>query len=362
MTHPEPDPDTDSILDGEIVSDGAALIPYEGGLVSPALAQAGQAANAAAAQGVFADYLARRSENTLRRQAADLRLFADFLKEAGVQINGDLLRISGEPWRGVTWGLVEAFKRWMLGRGYAIGSVNVRLSTIKTYARFAFKSGEIDPAEHAMIRQVVGFNRKESKRVDQKRAQTRIGIKKDEPTRLTYEQAAELKAQPDTPQGRRDALLMCLLLDHGLRCGEVALLQTDNLDLRTGTLRFYRPKVDKEQVHKLTADTLRAAYAWLTGGDAPAEGPLLRASRKGGELGRAGMTERAITKRVRQLGRRIGVRGLSAHDCRHYWATRAARSGTDPFALQEAGGWNSLAMPRRYVEDAKIANEGVKGF
>ncbi len=71
------------------------------------------------------------------------------------------------------------------------------------------------------------------------------------------------------------------------------------------------------------------------------------------------MGERAITKRVSALGEAFGLSALSAHDCRHAWATRAARNGTDPFALQEAGGWNSLAMPRRYVEAAKIANEGV---
>jgi hypothetical protein len=35
------------------------------------------------------------------------------------------------------------------------------------------------------------------------------------------------------------------------------------------------------------------------------------------------------------------------------------RHGTDPFTLQEAGGWSSLAMPRRYVADNEIANEGV---
>lgn len=33
---------------------------------------------------------------------------------------------------------------------------------------------------------------------------------------------------------------------------------------------------------------------------------------------------------------------------------------TEPFRLQEAGGWSSLALPRRYVEDAKVANEGVE--
>ena len=72
------------------------------------------------------------------------------------------------------------------------------------------------------------------------------------------------------------------------------------------------------------------------------------------------MSDRAINHRVGVLSQQSGVDGLSPHDCRHYWATRAARQGTDPFAVQEAGGWNSLAMPRRYVEAAKIANEGVK--
>jgi hypothetical protein len=69
---------------------------------------------------------------------------------------------------------------------------------------------------------------------------------------------------------------------------------------------------------------------------------------------------RAITKRVEYLGRRVGVEGLSAHDGWHSWATRAAREKTDAFALQEAGGWNSLAIPRHYVESARITNEGVK--
>jgi len=40
------------------------------------------------------------------------------------------------------------------------------------------------------------------------------------------------------------------------------------------------------------------------------------------------MIERAITKRVATLGRAFGVARLSAHDCRHYWATDAARNGT----------------------------------
>jgi site-specific recombinase XerD len=47
--------------------------------------------------------------------------------------------------------------------------------------------------------------------------------------KLERDQVAALKTQPDTPQGRRDALLMCLLLDHGLRVGEVAILVIDGV-------------------------------------------------------------------------------------------------------------------------------------
>lgn len=88
-----------------------------------------------------------------------------------------------------------------------------------------------------------------------------------------------LQNQPDTPQGRRDTLLMCLLLDHGLRCGEVARLMITDLDLKTGELIFYRSKVDLVQRHLLTADTFRAAKVYFEF-DVLAKRPLLRGSRK----------------------------------------------------------------------------------
>lgn len=331
--------------------------------VPTALAAIGQAANAAAARHIFEDYRARRSENTLRRQDADLDLFAQYLADVGVSVDSDEMTVNPDAWHGLTWGLVAAFVQWQLQQGYAVASVNVRLSTVKTYAKLAFQAGAIDATEYALIRAVSGYSRKERQRVDEKRTDadvpTRIGNKKAVAVRISPSQARRLKNHPDTPQGRRDAVLMALLLDLGLRCGEVALLDVTHVDLKAGELKFYRPKVDKEQTHRLTDDAKRALQAYFDSGDAPAAGKLLRGSRKNGKLTHTDMSARAITDRVRVLGEEIGIAGLSAHDCRHFWATLAARKGTDPFALQEAGGWNSLAMPRRYVEAAQIANEGV---
>jgi site-specific recombinase XerD len=178
----------------------------------------GQAANRAAALNAFGDYRTRKAANTLRRQDADLALFAEYLAEAGLDQGGDLAH-DAAAWWAITWGLVEGFVKWQLLKGYAVGSVNVRLSTVKTYAKLAAKAGTLQPDTLAMIRAVSGYSHKEAKRIDDHREAaelpTRNGDKKAEPVSLTPAQAQALKAQPDTPQGRRDRLIMALLLDGG---------------------------------------------------------------------------------------------------------------------------------------------------
>lgn len=335
-----------------------------------AVAVAGQVANHYAAGDSFAEYLGRKADNTLRAQRCDLATWAEYLCAAtdGAACPGaETLQTSPAAWNGVTWGLVKGFAQWMLSEGYAIGTLNRHLATVRIYCKLAAQAGVIAPTEAAMIRTVQGYGGKEARRIDERRATTRrptrrkggVAARKAAHVTISLDQARMLKTQPDTPQGRRDALLMTLLLDHGLRVGELVMLNVTDFDLAAGVFTFHRPKVDKTQTHRLTPDAARAVAAWFASGDAPAIGQLLRGSRKGGKLA-GGMSERAVCERVRVLGEAVGLVGLSPHDCRHYWATRAASQGTDPFALRDAGGWSSLAMPGRYVASATIANERVR--
>ncbi|HWQ47194.1 MAG TPA: site-specific integrase [Longilinea sp.] len=338
-------------------NDKPALRAYQP-LLPENLAEAGQAANEIAARYRFEDYRQRHAIQTVRRQVADLALFVEFLNTLGVKVGA----LSQEPaaWSGITWGLVESFVKWQLREGYALPSVNVRLSTIKTYSRLAFQAGTLPAQEYALIRAVQGYGRHQQPRVESRRSVHRVGLKKETPVHISPEQARALKNQPPTPQGCRDGLLLCLLLDHGLRAGEAAGLGVDQVDLEEGTLRFYRPKVAKEQTHRLTQDTLAALHAYAACGGLEPGKPLLRRILKNEQFGQHSMTTRGISLRVELLGDLLGLEHLSAHDCRHFWATSAARHGTDPFVLQEAGGWSSLAMPRRYVEEQAVANLGVK--
>jgi len=325
-------------------------------LATTDLERAGRAANHAAARHAFSEYQDRKSENTLVAQRQALESFQAFLAKVGVQ-TGDLFT-DPHAWRGVTWGLVKAFVNSLLQDGYSVATVNLRLSTVKVYATLAASAGAIDARELALIKTVTGYRKREAKNIDKVRDTTRRGHKKAEWTTISPEQADRLKAQPDTPQGRRDAVIMAILIDHGLRVSELVLLTVGDVDLEKNELRFYRPKVDQADRHWLTPDSRRALMAYMKN-DAPPLGPLLRESRKDGRLGDAGITERAVNARVRALGRKIGIENLSPHDLRHYGATELARNNTPLDRLQAWGGWNSYAMPLTYIRRAEHGNEGV---
>ena len=367
----------------------------------------GQIANHIAANHVFVDYHNRRASNTIRNHAAALVQFARYLAAAGMtellpdalvwsqqsslleanklgivinhpdkhpdsnlqkaraKLCGLYLQNEPSAWCGVTWGLIRDFVRWLLKQGYSVSTVNNRLTTVKIYAKLATEAGAIDLSEYQHIQAVRGCGRAKTKRGNKRRDVVRVSTKKDSPVSLSTEDAQTLKHSHDSisPQGARDRLLMCLLLDHGFRISEVAGLTVGNLDIAQRKIRFYRQKVDKRQTHKMTRATIDAARTYMAlhplGHDKDA--PLLVRSTKNGRLTKQGVKVRGLRKRVNHLGRELlGLPNLSPHDCRHYWATDAAKNGTDPFQLQEAGGWASLDMPRYYIEDAEIANIGIK--
>ena len=341
------------------------------------LSTLGGVANTIAAQNILEDYQTKKSDQTLRRQRADLALFGRFLAEAEHTPSGqvpdvpmllariettaaqhaNLLYTDLAAWRGITWGLVQSFVHWQLQKAYAVGSINVRLATIKAYCHLARKYGSLEASEYAMIKTVAGFDQTEARNVNEKREQSRCGKKKADPVSFSRAHVQLLKRRPDTRQGRRDALLMCLLLDLGLRCGEISDLNVTDVNLHTGMITFYRHKVHKTQIHQMTPDTLQAAQKYLA--DLPATQEALFI----GVCSKARIDERSINSRVEALGKEVGIQGknpLSPHDCRHYWTTSAFKGGSHLDSIQTAGGWNSPVMALRYAEASKIANEGIK--
>jgi integrase len=334
-------------------------------LPDQSLADFGAQANEAAAQAVFALYQDRRPINTQRSQRAGLKVFAKFMQSAGIAVPD----LYADPWAwlGITWGLVQGFQKWLLSEGYSMKTVNDRVSTVKVYMTMANQAGVIPDAEILRLQGLRGFTRKEAVDMDDKRTRQmipiRVGQKKTAAVQLTEEQARSLcQVRSDIPQGRRDALLMCLLLDHGLRVSEVASLAIENVDLKTRQVTFYRHKTGKVSRHTLRGRAWKCLTEYLAKDQHAESGALLIASAKSGILLPGhDLTVRAIYQRVSHLGQVIGLINLSPHDCRHYGATKA---GNDPkvslAALMNWGGWDSPSSAARYIDRGQSDNDGVR--
>lgn len=331
------------------MSDSLIVLPSQ----PSALAVAAQIADQLARANVLASYRQGKGPKTLQRQRVDLALFEMFLAEAGAPTTG--LVDSLALWAEVSPGLVEAFLNWQLVKGYRIGSINVRLSTVKTYVRLAAQAGYIPGDRAQLIELVHGISHKQGRNIDALRQQTSMSAKKHEPTKISPAHVALLKQQllAETMQGdtlaSRDLLLFLLAAEHSLRCSELALLKRENLDLEAGLLRIYRQKTDRWQLHQLTPSALAAAQyylrlcvveTWLFPGEEPG----------------MGLATRSIYDRISLLGKRVGLKALGPHDLRHYYATY---SKGDIGALQQAGGWSSPSMPLKYRIEQEIANKGV---
>ncbi len=332
---------------------------------------ASKIADSIAGRYVFADNQERVAKNSRKSRFQDLKRFTFYLSgigEAGINILPENLFTKPETWKDITYGIITGYIKELKDKGYAIATINRHLATLKGFIHATYQAGYITEDQYNKVRLIKGYSHKQGIHVDQERAQIRKGLKKSMPTDITDEQARQLIKQPDTLQGRRDQLIMCLLIKLGLRVGEIAQLKVENFNTRERTLRFYRSKVDKFQTHELKLETYYAVSEYLHNGG-PTSGPLLYAMHKNGtirtSITRGGkeipchMSIRAIEERISVLGQQIGIEHLYPHDLRHYWAKDMTKHGTPLHSMIQAGGWKSPAMPLRYVKDNEIANEGV---
>ncbi|MEM9775331.1 MAG: site-specific integrase [Chloroflexota bacterium] len=334
--------------------------------------------------GAFAEYQNRKSASTRNAQKSDLAKFASFINSVyektanSTEIKTIQLRLSEfqlyedpRAWSVMSHGLIKLYRNYLTSEGYALTSINRSLSTIRKYAVLAAQAGFVDTLKLAEIKNVSGYRHSEMNKVDENRSVTRVGSKKEEAVPIPQHVVVELKNSlnyPDTPAGRRDRLAMCIFLDHGLRASEVAALKIDDIDLSTGIMIVRRKKTSSVDLIYMTADTYNAMEVYFEMDALPhSEAPLLRTSRKSGELSEKPLTRITVSRLVNKYGKKmsraypqLGLEKLSAHDGRHQWATDALEAGTPLNALQQAGGWKSPAMPLRYANKAKIANKGVK--
>jgi integrase len=331
------------------------------------LARAGLAADHASQTDAFAEYHAEQTDNTRAAQLDALKCFSSYLAAAHIHREALDLYHDAQAWQGMSAGLLKGFRKWLLEQGFAIGTLNHRLSIIRQYCRLAHAAGVLSDEMLELVLAVKGYGGKTGRNLDNDRTRrsvpTRKSTKKAQPVPVSKAQALRLKTEttrPERPRRRRhdlllearDALLMGLFIEHAFRVSEVVGLDIEDFDLEQGLVTIYREKTDETQTHRLKKHTLLAASHYLAECGA-SNGPLFL-----GYQGRR-ITRYGLYDRVHVLGQQVGLPKLSPHDLRHYWTYDALGNATPVDRVQSGGNWKSPTMVLKYARRGGIANEGV---
>jgi integrase/recombinase XerC/integrase/recombinase XerD len=151
---------------------------------------------------------------------------------------------------------------------------------------------------------------------------------------------------PVNPCDSRNQTIFMILLDTGLRIGEIISLKTENSHLNEGFLKVLG-KGNRERVVPIGSSAQRAIQRYLFRyRPQPIHQGISNVflSIHGKQL-----TENSMKLMFTRLAKESGVHRLHAHLCRHTFATRFLINGGDVFSLQQILGHSTLEMVKLYV-------------
>ncbi|QQE80392.1 tyrosine-type recombinase/integrase [Alicyclobacillus sp. SO9] len=148
--------------------------------------------------------------------------------------------------------------------------------------------------------------------------------------------------------GIRSALMLCFLLDTGVRIGECVGIHAQDVDIanRSVLIRAEIAKSRKARTVFFTKRTQQLLAVYLSWHAENAQAPELFLNEYGNSLNKDW-----ATKLISQLGKKAKITGVrvSPHTLRHTFATRYIKATGDPFSLRRLLGHTSMEMVNRYV-------------
>jgi site-specific recombinase XerD len=273
------------------------------------------------------------AEQTLDRvYVPRLTVFAGWLRRQGMPTDvGAVRREHVEAY--IDWLQHDASNSRSGGTGHKSATVSIAFRTLRTFFNWLVYEDELkrSPMERMKAPRVV----------------------EEAPQVLTDSQLEKLyKACAGRSfDDRRDAALLRLLADTGMRRGEVAGLTVADLHLDGAGLILLRGETSKGKRDRLVPLSREAVaaldkYLRVRHSHPHAALPWLWLGKRGR------LSDSGILQLVERRGRQVGVAGLHPHRFRHTFAHRGQREGMSATSLMAIGGWKDAAMLARYGRSA----------
>jgi site-specific recombinase XerD len=250
---------------------------------------------------------------------------------------------------GFTQATVRGHLTFLESLGYAPATLNQRLSAIRKLAAEAANSNLVP------LDQAVGICRTSNVRQTATPSASSLSKQKSE----------ELINAPDgrTTKGKRDRVLLALLVGCALRRREAVNLNVEDIQYEGGAAALMRVVGTTERIRSIAIPNwVREAIArWLSATQIES-GPLLRAVSRLGEIAPGRLSPQTVFNVVRQYGQRIGV-VVRPDDLRRTCAKLCYPNDGELDQISVLLGHASLAITERYLGDrqnvATAASERV---
>lgn len=262
-----------------------------------------------------------RSEHSKRAYSKAITAFLRWWHEAGRPV--------------CTKAVVQRYRAELETRNLAPSSINVQLSAIRKLVAEAADNGLLARDLAMGVASVKGT----------RQAGVRIGHW------LTGDQAERLLAMPDasTPKGKRDRVVLALLIGCGLRRTELSQLMFEHIQQREGrwVIADLIGKGGRVRTVPMPnwAKPILDDWATLLGA---AAGIVLRHVNKRGLILPTGISAQAIFRIVKDYGVDVGVE-IAPHDLRRTFAKLAHRGRAPIEQIQLSLGHSSVSTTERYL-------------
>ena len=225
-------------------------------------------------------------------------------------------------------------------------TINVRLSAVRKLVGEARRNNLIGSEEAASLTDIPNAGQKG----------TRLG------NWLTREQAKELLAVPDrsTLKGKRDYVILALLVGCALRRNELAELDVETIQQREGRAGSWPTSKARAGASAPSPSPSGSSRVSTPGGPRPAsktDGCCGRSRSREKSIGDT-LSDWAVWSIVEQSSKQIGIEHFGAHDLRRTCAKLCRKNGGDLEQIKFLLGHSSIQTTERYLgseQDIEIA-------
>jgi len=263
------------------------------------------------------------SNNTTAAYKNDLGQFSKFLQSGGYSVTS---------WSDVTPEIVDEYVDHMKEQVYASSSVARKVAAVKSFFNFLFARGIIEENP--------------TTNVDSPKVKKRL------PKTLTSDDIGKLIQAPRqkrSPKHLRDAALLTILYNTGMRVTEVVSLRIDDVNLQNGTLQCYGKDGQVREL-PLDTDTRITVADYLDNGRQylvkNKDEEALFLNHRGQQLTRQGLwlIIKAYAKKSNLSGE------VTPHTLRHSFAAHKLHDGSDLQEVQRLLGHANISTTQIYTQ------------